>query len=472
MNIKFLGAVEGAGEVTGSRTLLTTPDGLNILIDFGMIQSNLGNVAETLSWNGRDFEFNIDSIDYLILTHGHYDHTSAVPLLLKRGFRGKIISTAPTADFCRISFPDNAKIMDSECRWANKRRPKNKLTPLYTIEEAEDAINYIQCYDFNTEIVLSEDVRLELLSAGHMLGACMPKIKYKTASDSQTIVFTGDTSAKDSSHPFLRVADDIGDTDYLVCESTYGDRTHAKDNPYEILERAIMETCIQNRKTLVIPVFSMQRSSEILWVLREIYLENENLHRIPIYLDSPMAIKAQEVMDKHREYWGEEWIERDRQLTSLFDWDVLQYIKTFQESKLLSNPHPKVILASSGMASGGRILNHLESFLPSKGCSVMFCGYQAEGTLGRKLVERKQNSVSINRNQVIIRANVGSFSMSSHSDKNQTVEWLKTSKRGRLKKILINHGEKDAVISLKKELELHFKTVDVIKPDYNKIIKL
>ena len=473
MDIKFLGAVEGAGEVTGSRTLLTTPDGLKILVDFGMLQSNLGNVAETLKWNGREFEFDVNEIDYLIVTHGHFDHCAGIPLLVKRGFSGKIIATAPTADFCRISFPDNAKIMESDCRWANKRRPKNKLTPLFTIEEAERAIDYIQCYDYNTEIVLSDNVKLELLSSGHMLGACMPKITYTDERDSKSILFTGDTSAKDSSHPFLRVADDIGDVDYIVCEGTYGDRAHNKSNPYDILKDLITNTCIQNRKTLVIPVFSLQRSSEVLWILREIYVKNEQLYKIPIYLDSPMAIKAQSVMDEHRGFWGSKWIERDDELGNLFEWDVIQYINSYQESKYLNNPFPKIILASSGMASGGRVLDHLETFLPSRGCSICFCGYQAEGTLGRKLIQGEQKSVAINRNQTIIRADVESFSMSSHADYNQLTAFIKeTTKRGKLKKVIINHGEVEAVESFQKHLRQHLSGVSVIKPNYNEIIKL
>lgn len=472
MNIKFLGAVEGAGEVTGSRTLVTTPDGLNILIDFGMVQSNMGNIAETLKWNGRDFEFDVKDIDALIITHAHADHANLLPLLIKREFSGKIITTAPTAAFCKISFPDSAKIMDSDCTWANKRRPKNKLSPLYTVEDATEAVYSMQCYDYGTKIVLSDHVTVELKSAGHMLGACMPKIIYKDEKDEQIITFTGDTSCKNSNHPFLKVADDIGDTDYIVCESTYGDRVHDKDNPYEILRQAVLDTCIQNRKVLVIPVFSMQRSSEVLWILREVYLKNEKLNKIPIYLDSPMAIKAQNVMDNHREYWGEEWLERDKQLTNIFDWDVLQYINTFQESKTLNNLSPKIILASSGMATGGRILNHLENFLPQKGCKVVFCGYQAEGSLGRKLVEGRQHSVSINRNQVIIRADIDNFSMSSHADYNQLTAFLKTSTRGKLKKVIINHGDIGAVNNLKKELNRHLKGVNIIKPEYNVDIKL
>lgn len=472
MNIKFLGAVEGAGEVTGSRTLLTTPDGLNILVDFGMVQSNMGNLKNTMDWNGRDFEFDVKDIDYLILTHSHADHANLLTLLIKRGFKGKVIATAATADFCKVSLPDSAKIMKSDCEWANKRRPKNKLIPLYTIEEAKNSIDYIQCYDFNTEIVLSDYVSVELLSAGHILGACMPKITYKEGYDKKTIVFTGDTSCKNGNHPFLKVADDLGDIDYLVCESTYGDRKHDKVDPYDVLKNATLETCIKKGKTLVIPVFSIQRSSEVLWILREIYLNNQELYKIPIYLDSPMAIKAQGVMDKHREYWGEKWLERDKQLTNLFDWDVLQYIDDYRDSELLNNPHPKIILASGGMATGGRILSHLQNFLPSKGCKILFCGYQAEGTLGSKLVKGKQKSVAINRNQIIIRADVDSFSMSSHADYNQMIEFIKTSKKGNLKKILINHGEIESVNNLYRELKQHFKGVKVIKPEYNTNIRL
>lgn len=472
MRIKFLGAVKGAGEVTGSRTLLTTPDGLKILIDFGMIQSNLGSIAETMQWNGRDFEFDVEGVNYLIVTHGHFDHTSAIPLLIKRGFKGKIIATAPTADFCKLSFPDNAKIMASDCEWANKRRPKNKLKPLYIKEEAENAVNYIQCYDYNTEIVLSDNVSVELLCAGHMLGACMPKITYKDEHREDIVVFTGDTSAKSGIYPFIRIADDIGNVDYIVTESTYGNKTHSKNNPKDILKRAVLETCIDNNKTCVIPVFSLQRSSEIIWLLREIYLEHNELYKIPIYLDSPMAVKAQGIIDRHREYWGCEWLLRDKELTNIFDWEVVEYIVDYKESQALNNPHPKIILSSSGMANGGRILNHLQSFLPVKGCKVLFCGYQAEGTLGRKLVEGNQKTVGINRKRITIRADVESFSMSSHADKNQLVEYLKTSSKNKLKKILINHGDEDAVKGLYEELTIHFKGVDVIIPEYNREIKL
>lgn len=472
MKIKFLGAVKDAGEVTGSRTLLTLPDGMNILVDFGIIQSNLGNIAETMAWNGRDFEFDVDDIDVVILTHAHADHTSLIPLLIKRGYEGKIISTAPTADFCAISFPDSAKIMESDCIFANKRRPKNQITPLYSIGEGQEAARRIRCYDYNRDIRLSDNTSVELLSAGHMLGACMPKITYRNGNDEQIIVFTGDTSAKSSVHPFLREADDIGKTDYIVTESTYGDRTHDKYDHLAILGEAVKETCLENRKTLVIPVFSMQRSSEIIWFLREAYMANPNLFEIPIYLDTPMGILAQGVIDSNREYWGEEWIKRDGQLTNIFDWDGLTYIESFQSSRGLANPNPKVILSASGMATGGRILDHLRSFLPVRGCKILFCGYQAEHSLGRKLIDRKQKSVAIQKHQIQIRADVDSFSLSSHADKNQLVEFLKTSDRRRLKKILTNHGDEGAVNAFHDELDLHFKSVNIIKPKYDREIQL
>lgn len=470
MKIQFLG---GNKEVTGSRTLLTMPDGLKILVDFGMVQSNLGQLEETLKWNGRDFEFDVNDIDAIILTHAHQDHIGLLPLLVKRGFKGKIISTAPTAEFCKISLPDSARVMAGDCEWANKRRPKNKLVPLYTEEEAKAVIDLIRCYDYNTEIVLSDNVTLELLCSGHMLGACMPKFTYKDGYKTKTILFTGDTSAKSSIHPFLKVADDIGEVDYVVCESTYGDRVHKKNNPIEVLAMSIQETCIDRGKTLVIPVFSMQRSSEMLWLLREVYLQNEHFYRkVPIYLDSPMACKSQMVINNNRDYWGEEWLERDKMLTNLFDWEVINYISDYKESQGLKNGHPKIILSSSGMCSGGRVLQHLESFLPSKGCKFLFCGYQAEGTLGRKILEGKQKSIAVNRKQLIIRSEIEQMEFSSHADYNQLVELLKTSKKGKLKKVFLNHGDIDASTNLKKEIERNLKGVSVKIPKYKDVYKL
>ena len=470
MKVQFLG---GNKEVTGSRTLLTMPDGLKILVDFGMIQSNLGQLEETLKWNGRDFEFDVEDIDVLVITHTHIDHCSAIPLLIKRGFKGKIITTAPTAEFCKIALPDSARVMISDCMWANKRRPKNKLVPLYTEEEAKAVIDLIQCYDYNTEIVLNDKTTLELKCAGHILGACMPKFTYKDGYKTKTILFTGDTSAKSSIHPFLKVADDIGDVDYVVCESTYGDRVHKDINYIEVLTRSIQETCIDRGKTLVIPVFSMQRSSEILWLLREVYLQNEHFYRkVPIYLDSPMACKSQMVINNNRDYWGKDWLERDKMLTNLFDWEVINYISDYKESQGLKNGHPKIILSSSGMCSGGRVLQHLESFLPSKGCKFLFCGYQAEGTLGRKILEGKQKSIAVNRKQLIIRAEIEQMEFSSHADYNQLVELLKTSKKGKLKKVFLNHGDIAASTNLKKEIERNLKGINVTIPKYKDTYKL
>lgn len=471
MKIQFLGA--NSGEITGSRSLLTMPNGLKILIDFGMSQSNLGQLEETMKWNGRDFEFDVSEISYLVLTHSHADHANLTPLLIKRGFKGKIIATTPTAEFCKLSFLDSAKIMASDCELANKRRPKNKLEPLYTKEDAELAVDYIQCYDYNTEIVLDSKTTLELKCAGHILGAAMPKITYRDEYNSKSILFSGDVSGKSGiEHPFLKPTDDLGDIDYLVLESTYGDRVRDRVNPIEILTKSIQDICIDRSKTLVLPVFSIQRSSEVMWLLRETYIENEHFNKIPIYLDTPMGIEAQKVINSNREYWGNNWIERDNSLKSLFDWDVVQYVNDYKESLALANGYPKVILSSSGMCSGGRILSHIESFLPSKGCKFLFSGHQVNGTLGHRIINTPHKSISVNRRPLTIRADIEQFSLSSHADLNGLIELTKTSKRGKLKQVFINHGDNDAMDNLKIELKKHLHNVEITIPKYKEEFRL
>ena len=472
MQVQFLGA--NSGEITGSRTLLTLPNGLKILIDFGMTQSNLGELKQTLEWNGRGFEFDVEDIDYLFVTHSHADHANLVPLLIKRGFKGKIIATAPTADFCAISFPDSAKIMQSDCEMANKRRPKNKLVPLYSKEDAMSAVNRIQCYDFNTEIVLDDNTTAELLCAGHILGACMPKITYRDEyNKKKSILFTGDISGKSGiEHPFLRPTEDLGEINYLVMESTYGNRIRERFDVESVIQKSIQETCIDKKKTLVFPVFSLQRSSEIMWLLREVYINNEEFNKIPIYLDTPMGIEAQKVMNDNREYWGKNWLKRDESLKSLFDWDVIQYVNDYKESLALANGYPKIILSSSGMCSGGRILSHIESFLPSKGCKFLFSGHQVEGTLGHRIINTPHKSISVNRRPLTIRADIDQFSFSSHADLNGLIEVAKSSKKGMLKRVFINHGDTDAMENLKTELERHLKNVEVTIPRYKDRYKI
>lgn len=469
MDVQFLGATDN--HVTGSRNLLTFPDGLKVLVDFGLTQTNDGSFEETLNWNGRDFEFDIDEISYVVLTHSHIDHIGLLPLLISRGFKGKIIATAPTGEFAAIALPDSAKIMEGDIFRRNKYRPKNKLIPLYTKEDAENTISRIQCYDYNTEIILSDSVSLKLKNAGHMLGATMPLFTFEEEGRKRTLLFTGDTSGKSIRHPFLKPADDIGEVNYIVCESTYGDRKHEINDPLEILRKSIQETCIDRGKTLVVPVFSMQRSSEILWLLREVYNENEKFNRIPIFLDSPMAIKSQEVIKNNKSFWGDKWINVEKGIGSLFDWDVIQYIENYKESQALANGFPKIILSSSGMCNAGRILNHLVSFLSSKGCKVLFTGYLAEGTLARKIIETKHKSIAVNRNQVTMRAEIEQMSFSSHADMNDLLTLLKTSKRGKLKRVFLNHGSENAKENLRKEIERHLK-VEVEIPQYKETFTL
>lgn len=464
--VQFLGATND--EVTGSRSLLTLPNGLKILIDFGQMQNNDSmKFEQTLNWNGREFEFDVKEISHIVLTHQNIDHIGILPLLIKRGFEGKIITTAPVGDFAALALKDGCKIMRSEIERANKNRPKNKLQPLFDDEDVSETISRIQCYNFDTPVILDEKSNciVILKQAGHMLGACMPLFEYQDGRKRKRVLFTGDTSAKNNKKPFIDVASDIGAVDYIISEATYGDRQHSKDDPLEILEKAIRETCIENKNVLIIPSFAMERSSEILWLLREVYVKNPEFYKIPITLDSPMSVKSQAIMNSNRDYWAERWLNRDEELGNLFEWDVIQYITDYKESEANLNKFPKVVISSSGMASNGRILSYLAYHLSDRKCKVLFSGYVAESTLGKKILEQQHKTIAINRHRVTIRASVEQMSFSGHADMNQLLDLYKTSKRGRLKTIFLNHGSEEAKENLKLEIERHIKC-NVIIPKY------
>jgi metallo-beta-lactamase family protein len=480
IRIKFCGA---NGIVTGSCTHLTFPNGLQIIIDCGLLQDSVKNFEETQKINTRTFEFDTDKISHVILTHAHLDHVGKLPVLTKDPlFKGKILATVPTTEFSAISLLDCAYLNGEQCGYENDKRARDKrvknksdniLEPLYTSDEAQECICMMQGYDFNKEVKLDSNTSITFLPGGHMLGAAMILIKYRLNEyKTKTILFTGDTSGKDGKHAFVPIASDIGDVDYVICESTYGDRLHPKNNPLEIMTKAIQETCVESKRTLLIASFSIQRSSELLWLLREVFLkQNGAFNKIPVYLDSPMAIKSQKVVDGNREFWNERDAKRDDELGSLFLWKQAIYTTEAKASKSLANGEVKIIIGSGGMAQGGRILKHLANFLPSKHCKVMFTGFQGNATLGKRLLETKQKTINIEGKPVKINAGVELMAFSSHADYNQILELLKTSKKGKLEKIFINHGNPEGSLNLQKLIDENLH-IEAVIPEIGEIFKI
>ena len=456
MKIQFLGACE---EIGGSMILLETDEGLRILVDCGLSQS--GDPEEMFRMNNQPYTFEASEIDIVLLTHGHFDHCCGLGLLYKRGFRGKVLCTQATAEFMAINLKDSAKIMKLDAIKIKKSKPKSKIEPLYGDNEVEDVIALTRGYSFDQEVILNSNTSAVFKRSGHMLGASIIHLTYKINNKMRTVVFSGDTSAM-RNKPFLPIADPLGSVHELILEATYGDKFHERDNSLEVLEKAITETCIENKKPILIASFALQRSSEIMWLLREVYIKNPQFNKIPIYLDSPMAVRAQLVMNNNKDFWGERWIERDKELGNLFEWDVINYIEDHKESQLLDTKTPMIVISSSGMLNNGRVLMHLEDVLRNRGNQIILSGYQAQGTLGRRLLDTECKSISVNKRPIPIRSKIQQINLSSHGDKNQIVEYIKSSKKGLLKTIYINHGEKEACEELKRELDLHFKNVDVI----------
>lgn len=480
IKIQFLGA---NNVVTGSCTLLTFPNGLKIIIDCGLLQDSAKSFETIQNINARPFEFEVKDISYVILTHAHLDHVGRLPILTKNvSFKGKLLATVPTVEFCAINMLDAAYLNGAQCKYENDKKSKDKriknkdgieIEPLYTMGEAQECVSMLQGYDFNKEIKLDKNTTVMFIPAGHMLGASMVLVKYRIDEYKfKMILFTGDTSGKDGKHAFVPIASDIGEVNYVICESTYGDRLHPKNNPLEIMTKAIEDTCVSHKKTLLIASFSIQRSSELLWLLREVCLKAEGkFNNIPIYLDSPMACKSQKVVDDNREFWNERDLQRDAELGDLFRWKQVLYTSDAKSSKLLANGDTKIIISSSGMCNGGRILKHLANFLPTRNCKLLLTGFQGVGTLGKRLLETKQDSISIEGKSVKIKANIELMEFSSHADCNQLVELLKTSKKGKLKKVFINHGNTSGSLNLQKLIgeNLH---VEAIIPDSEEIFKI
>ena len=440
MKISFLGA---ARTVTGSCYLLEHGK-TKFLVDCGMFQGN----KALKEHNYGDFPFNPGAIDFVILTHAHVDHSGMLPKLYKKGFRGKIFTTTATEALSAIMLPDSGYIQESEIERKNRKRARAgepPLEPIYTVADAEAVQAQFQGVAYDTEFSPAKGLRIVLREAGHILGSAMVEIRYEEDGVSRKLVFTGDLGRNDQAivrDPYI-----IDETDYLVMESTYGNREHKGGMEEEMPHfTKIINDTIYRGGNVVIPAFAVDRTQDILYMLNEM-LQKKLIPECPVYVDSPMAVRATEIFASFPDYY-------DKLTAKLFHEEgrppfILENLtctRSVAESQQLNSVKGAIIISASGMADAGRIKHHLKHNLWRKESSVVFFGYQAEGTLGRRLIDGETH-VTIHGEEIDVKAQIHNMEgFSAHADKNEMLAWL----RGFQKlpqKIFVTHGEENSALS-------------------------
>ena len=431
-----LTSLGGAGTVTGSKHLLSNGD-KRILIDCGLFQG-LKNLRE-LNW--EPLAVAPSSIDAVILTHAHLDHSGYLPKLVRDGFRGKIYATDATRDVAELILKDSGHLQEKDAEYANRKGfSKHKpALPLYGIRDAERSLESFSTIDFDTPTKLPFGATLTFRHAGHILGAATAEIEW----GGRTIAFSGDIGQY--SDPVLPDPAAIPGADYVVIESTYGNRIHDAADPTAALG-SIVEKTAANGGTVVIPAFAVGRAQSLLYYLWQLKTAGR-LGQIPIYLDSPMAINATDLLHKHR---------GDHRLTAAqcdAICSIATYTRDVEESKAItSSAFPKVVISASGMATGGRVLHHLKAFAPHSRNTILFSGFQAAGTRGRAMLQGARE-IKIHGQWVPVNARIEDVSMlSAHADANELLRWL-SGFRSPPSRVFIVHGEDDASEALRVRID-------------------
>lgn len=446
LRIEFLG---GAGTVTGSKTLLEI-NGKRILIDCGMFQG----LKDLRLKNREEFPVPPNSIDAIILTHAHLDHSGYIPVLVKNGFKGAIHCTYPTRDITEIILRDSGKIQEEDAERAARHSysKHKKVKPLYTEKDAILASKQFVAHEFETTVKVNDDFKAHFHPNGHILGSSMVEIEV----DGKTLLFSGDLG-RVKSH-LLSSPVPPPNADYLILESTYGDRLHKHQNAQEQLEKVILHT-FEKGGVLLIPTFAVERTQEIIFLLSQLKKKGV-LPNQPIYLDSPMGIDVSEVFSK-----CSKWSKLNKtEIEDIFS--VVKEITTIEVSKaIVSDQNPKIVLAGSGMLEGGRIIHYLNRWLSNEKTSILLTGYQAVGTRGREL-ETGAPEIKFFGEYHSVKAEIFKItSLSGHADRNEILHWLKQSPSNQYKKIFINHGEPQPAQALATKIRDEFNW-DVEVPQY------
>jgi len=429
--IQFLGA---AGTVTGSKHLINTgadpsgKDGFQTLIDCGMFQG----AKEWRERNWQDTPVPARDIDALVLTHAHIDHCGWIPRLVKEGFRGPIYATPATIDLCGILLPDSGHLQEEDAEFYNKHKKSkhDPALPLYTSEEAQNCLQYFRPLQFEITKQLSPEISFRFVRAAHILGSSMVELALNANGHSRRLLFTGDIGrVRDQNIAPGKVVHSgptEGETaDILVMESTYGNRQHPTDDPRPQLATLIRQT-VERGGTVIVPAFAVERTQKFLFMLKEL-MESKQIPQIPVYCDSPMAIKAVEIFLAHTDECSEDTCRLVTQYGSPLNWPGFTFALTPEESKKINDSkYPSIIISSSGMVTGGRVQHHLAQRLPDPKNTVIFIGFQAPGTRGFT-IKSGAPAVKIFGETVPIRAQVAALEQfSDHADPPELLEWLHT----------------------------------------------
>ena len=473
MNITFLGATK---TVTGSNFLLEGA-GKKIIVDCGLYQGKAKEERE----NYEEFAYNVNDIDYMLLTHAHIDHSGRIPKLYVDGYRGPIYATKATCDLCAIMLPDSGHIQEMENVWQNKKRArvgKKELPPLYTAQDAINCLEIFKPVSYDEIIELDENISIRFNDAGHMLGSSIIEVWVKEDGETKKIVFTGDLGNNDI--PLLDSPTMIETADYLVMESTYGGRLHNKnDDKAEMFLNIVSET-LDNGGNVIIPSFAVGRTQEILYEINklkeqrhdeEFLKKYDTLMKAPVYVDSPLAISATEVFKQNINLFDEEVRKEIQKGDNPLEFPGLKFTRTVEESRALNDdPHPHIIISASGMCEVGRIKHHLKHNLWNPKNTILFVGYQAPGTLGAKIVSGEKK-VKIFGEEIVVNARIEYIEgYSGHADQ----EWLLNfvySFITKPKNIFLVHGEPEGQKVLKEKI-LATTNIPVIIPDYGETYNL
>ncbi len=447
--LTFLGA---AGTVTGSRYLLEA-GGERLMIDCGLFQG----VKELRLRNWSPFPVDPSSIQWLVLTHAHLDHTGYIPRFIKQGFCGQVLATRATVDLAHLLLPDSGHLQEEDAAYANKKRftKHEPALPLYTYEEAVESLELFRAVDESKPEEVSSHFALRFFPAGHLLGARSIEVTVRENGSTRRVLFSGDLGRY--RQLIIREPAPPAGADYLLLESTYGDRLHPSDD-FRARLVSIVESTAARGGSVVIPAFAVGRTQELLYVFREL-VEQEQMHSLPIYVDSPMAIDTTNLYRRHHEDHNLEMDRLEAQGIKPFSPPSVHFARTVEESKALNDSRfPTIIISASGMATGGRVLHHLARCLPDHRNTILFVGFQAAGTRGQ-IIQSGAAAIKMHGEEVPIRARIESMdNLSGHADYGEILHWVGQFRKAPMKTFLV-HGEPHAAQALKEKIagRLHWE---------------